>query len=328
VEEPVGRVRTQALGLSELGFGSAPAGNLYRTVTEEEVTSAVDAAWRAGIRYFDTAPHYGLGLSERRLGAALRSRPRDGYVVSTKVGRLLVPSPETADRLDSDGFTVPATHRRVWDFSRDGIHRSLDASLTRLGLDRVDIVYLHDPDEHWPQAVAEGVPALVELRDQGVVGAIGVGMNQTPMLTRFVRETDVDVVLCAGRYTLLDQAAAADLLPAAQARGVGVVIGGVYNSGLLSRDRPPVDATFDYRQAPPELVDRVTRIAAVCRTYGVTLPEAALAFVRTHPAVVSTLVGLRSAAEVAETIDRAGARVPDGLWPALQAAGLIDRMPA
>jgi D-threo-aldose 1-dehydrogenase len=311
--------------LSELGFGAASGGNLYRATTDREFAAAVDAAWDAGIRYFDTAPHYGLGLSERRLGEVLRSRPRDEYIVSTKVGRVLVPSPETADRRDPEGFDVAATHRRAWDFTRDGIYRSLEASLERTGLDRIDIVYLHDPDDHWEPAVGDALPALIELRDQGVVGAVGAGMNQSRMLSRFVQETDVDVVLCAGRYTLLEQGAALDLLPAADRRGVAVVIAGVYNSGLLARDRPAGDATYNYQPAPPVLMERANRIAEVCEAYGVTLPEAALAYVRRHPAVTSTVVGLGSDFEVRETIRRAGTRVPDALWPALRSAGLIER---
>ncbi|RAO31557.1 D-threo-aldose 1-dehydrogenase [Micromonospora saelicesensis] len=319
--------RRPQLRLTELGFGAAQGGNLYRTTTDEEFASAVDAAWEAGVRYFDTAPHYGLGLSERRLGAALRQRPRDEYVVSTKVGRLLVPSPEDAHLRDSDGFDVPATHRRVWDFSRDGVLRSIEASLDRTGLDRIDVVYLHDPDDHWEQAAHEAVPALIDLRDQGVVGAVGAGMNQSAMLARFVRETDVDVMMCAGRYTLLEQGAAADLLPAAENRGVGVVIAGVYNSGLLSRDRPPADAVYNYQQAPAALIERARRIATVCETYGVTLPQAALAFVRRHPAVVSTVVGVRNEAQAVETVRRSGIVAPEELWDDLAAAGLLAAPP-
>ncbi|WP_422755891.1 aldo/keto reductase [Micromonospora sp. WMMD708] len=318
-----GLPRRPSVRLTALGFGAAQAGNLYRATTDEEFAAAVDTAWAGGLRYFDTAPHYGLGLSERRIGAALRTRPRDEYVVSTKVGRLLVPSPQDAHRRDPEGFDVPADHRRVWDFSRDGVLRSLESSLERTGLDRVDVVYLHDPDDHFEQTAAEAVPALVELRDQGVVGAIGAGMNQSHLLTRFVEETDVDVVMCAGRFTLLEQGALADLLPAAERRGVGVVAAGVYNSGLLSQDRPPADATYNYQQAPPELIDRAHRIADVCQAYGVTLPQAALAFVRSHPAVVSTVVGLRNRAQVTQTLTRADADVPAALWPALRAAGLL-----
>ncbi|BCJ56936.1 aldo/keto reductase [Micromonospora endophytica] len=315
--------RRPTVRLTELGFGASQGGNLHRVTTDDEFTAAVDTAWQGGVRYFDTAPHYGLGLSERRLGAALRHRPREEYVVSTKVGRLLVPSPEDAHRRDAEGFDVPATHRRVWDFSRDGVLRSVEASLDRTGLDRLDIAYLHDPDHHWEQAVSQAVPALIELRDQGVVGAIGAGMNQSAMLARFVQETDIDVVMCAGRYTLLEQGAADDLLPAAEGRGVGVVIAGVYNSGLLSRDRPPADASYNYQQAPPELIERARRIAEVCETYGVTLPQAALAYVRRHPAVISTVVGVRNGTQMAEALRRSAAAVPDELWAALASAGLL-----
>ncbi|MBM0230786.1 aldo/keto reductase [Micromonospora sp. STR1_7] len=313
--------------LSALGFGASQGGNLYRVTSDEDFAAAVDAAWDGGIRYFDTAPHYGLGLSERRLGAALRSRPRDEYVVSTKVGRLLVPSPDTAHLRDPEGFEVPADHRRVWDFSRDGVRRSLEASLRRTGLDRIDIVYLHDPDEHWEQAAHEAVPALVDLREQGVIGAIGAGMNQSAMLARFVAETDVDVVMCANRFTLLEQGALVDLLPAARARRVGVVVAGVYNSGLLARDTPPSDAVYDYQQAPAEVIEQARRIARVCQRYGVTLPQAALAFVRRHPAVVSTVVGMRDEAQVTETLRRSDVDVPDQLWTALYDEGLLDVQP-
>ncbi|MBM0274944.1 aldo/keto reductase [Micromonospora tarensis] len=313
--------------LGPLGFGASQGGNLHRATSDAAFVAAVDTAWAGGIRYFDTAPHYGLGLSERRLGAALRSRPRAEYVVSTKVGRLLVPSPQTAYLRDPEGFDVPADHRRVWDFSRDGVRRSLEASLRRTGLDRIDVVYLHDPDEHWEQAVREAVPALVQLREQGVIGAVGAGMNQSAMLARFVAETDVDVVMCAGRYTLLEQGALTDLLPIAQARNVGVVIAGVYNSGLLARDTPPSDATYNYQQAPTEVIDQARRIARVCQTYGVTLPQAALAFVRRHPAVVSTVVGMRDEAQVLETLGRSDVDVPDQLWAALYDEGLLDVQP-
>jgi D-threo-aldose 1-dehydrogenase len=316
-------VRATGIRLTALGLGAAPAGNLYRAITDEEAHATFEAAWDTGIRYFDTAPHYGLGLSERRLGAFVRTRPRDEVVLSTKVGRLLVPTPETAHRTDPDVFEVPATARRVWDFSRDGVLRSLEASLERTGLDRVDVVYLHDPDDHWEQAAHEALPALVELRDQGVVGAVGAGMNQSAMLARFVRETDVDVVMCAGRFTLLDQPALADLLPAAAGRGVAVVAAAAYNSGILAHDTPPADATYDYAPAAGELLDRARRIAAVCAEHGVTLPQAALAYVRTHPAVVSTVVGLATPEQARQAGERAAARVPAELWRALADAGLL-----
>ena len=316
-------VRDSGIRLTTLGLGAAPAGNLYKAMTDEDAHATFEAAWAAGIRYFDIAPHYGLGLSERRLGAFLRTRPRDELVVSTKVGRLLVPSPETAHRTDPDLFEVPAATRRVWDFSRDGVLRSLEASLERTGLDRIDVVYLHDPDEHWEQAAREAVPALVELRDQGVIGAVGAGMNQSAMLTRFVRETDVDVVMCAGRFTLLEQPALADLLPAAVERGVAVVAAAVYNSGILAYDDPPSGATYNYAPAAAELLDRARRIATVCAEHGVTLPQAAFAYVRTHPAVASTVVGLGTAEHARQAGDRAAARVPAELWRALADVGLL-----
>jgi D-threo-aldose 1-dehydrogenase len=272
------------------------------------------------MRYFDTAPHYGIGLSEHRLGAALRARPRSAYTISTKVGRRLEPSDAGGDDL-ANGFAVPATHRRVWDFSADGVRRSLEESLTRLGLDRVDAVYLHDPDDHAEQAFREGYPALEKLRSEGVVGAIGAGMNQAEMLTRFVRDTDVDMVLCAGRYTLLDQRALADLLPAAQERGTSVVVGGAFNSGLLADPRP--GATYNYTQAPPELLDRALRLKALADRHGTTLRAAALAFCAAHPAVVSVLVGARSAAEVRDCAEQFAAPVPGGFWQELRDTGLL-----
>ena len=258
-------LRTRALRtgtpLTELGFGAAQLGNLFRETTDAASNAAVEAALGDGLRYFDTAPHYGLGLSERRLGAALASTPRDAVVLSSKVGRLLVDSPETADRLDDDGFVVPASTRRVWDFSRDGILRSVESSLARLGTDRLDIAYLHDPDDHWEAASTTGIAALTELRDQGVVRNIGAGMNQAAMLAEFVRRCDVDVVMVAGRFTLLDSSALDELLPLAAERGVGVVAAAVYNSGLLSSETVDPSAHFDYGTAPRSVVDRAARIA-------------------------------------------------------------------
>ena len=307
--------------MTELAFGAACIGNLFTPVTEADARAAVDAAWSAGVRYFDTAPHYGLGLSEQRLGAALRDRPRDSYTLSTKVGRLLEPQPDAVGDDLANGFAVPATRRRVWDFSADGVRRSIESSLERLGLDRIDIAYLHDPDDHGPQALAEAYPAAERLRAEGVLGAIGVGMNRTALLTRFVRETDVDVVLLAGRYTLLDQGGLTELLPEAERRGVSVVVGGAFNSGLLADPRP--GATFDYAAAPDELLQRALRIKAVCERHGVPLRAAALRFPLGHPAVASVLVGLRSAEEARDAAAMIGHPVPDALWAALRAEGLL-----
>ncbi|MER6082612.1 aldo/keto reductase [Streptomyces sp. NPDC001833] len=307
--------------VTDLAFGAAALGNLFAPVGDEEAAAVVDAAWSVGIRYFDTAPHYGLGLSERRLGEALARRPRGDFVVSTKVGRLLEPLSELRGDDLAQGFAVPATHRRIWDFSADGVLRSIEASLERLGLDTVDIVYLHDPDDHLDQALSKAYPALEKLRAEGVVGAIGAGMNQARALTRFVRDTDVDAVLLAGRYTLLDQTALPDLLPAAAERGVSVVIGGVFNSGLLADPRP--GATYDYTSAPAELVERALELKAAAESHGVPLRAAALQFPFGHPAVGSALVGARSAAEIRDAAAMLDHPVSRTLWRELLTDGLL-----
>jgi D-threo-aldose 1-dehydrogenase len=311
------------MALTALAFGGAPIGNLYHQVGDDEACRAVEAAWTAGIRYFDTAPHYGLGLSERRLGAALRERPREEFVISTKVGRLLVPDEAGRARRDTEGFDVPAAYRRQWDFSRDGVLRSVEESLGRLRLDRVDVVFLHDPDEHWRQAVDEGYPALAELRDQGVVSAIGAGMNQTRMLAEFVRHTDMDLLLQAGRYTLADQSALDELLPLCADRGVGVIAAGALGAGLLARPRPGPFAKYNYVDAAPEVIARATRIADVCERHGTTLPAVALRFPLAHPAVISVAVGCRDAAEVRGNVATLDTRVPAELWEALRVQGLL-----
>ena len=313
------RLGRSPVHVTELSFGSAAIGNLFTAVTDEEARAAVDAAWDGGIRTFDTAPHYGLGLSERRLGDALRHRPRDSYVLSTKVGRLLEPADiaETGQARDTEGFDVPATQVRRFDFSADGVRRSLEASLGRLGLDRVDIALIHDPDNHGEQALREAYPALEQLRAEGVVRAIGLGMNQAEMLTRFVTGTDIDVVLMAGRYTLLDRSAADTLLPAAQRRGVSVIAGGVFNSGLLAK--PEAGATYDYQAAPDSLIDRARRLEQECARFGVPLRAAAARFPLTHPAVASVLIGARNAAEISDAIRLRTLDFPPALWPALAA---------
>jgi D-threo-aldose 1-dehydrogenase len=308
--------------LGELSLGCAQLGNLYREVSDEGARETVDAAWELGVRYFDTAPHYGLGLSERRLGAALAARPRDAYVVSTKVGRALDPV-DVVSGLDDDGFIVPATHRRRFDFSRDGIRRSLAESLERLGLDRVDILYLHDPDNHWEAVLENGFPALAELRAEGVVGAIGAGMNQSAMLADLVRHTDVDLLMLAGRYTLLEQDSLDDLLPLCAERGVGIVAAGIFNSGLLARPYPAPDGRYDYGGAPPEIVRRARAIAAVCERHGTTLPAAAIAFPLAHPAVRSVCVGARSAEQIEQNASLHHESIAPELWLELKAEGLL-----
>ncbi len=309
-------------GAHRVGLGAAPIGNLFHPVSDEDAAATVDAAWDAGWRYFDTAPHYGLGLSERRLGAALRGRPRSEYVLSTKAGRLLVDSGVAAAD-DANGFAVTSTLRRQWDFSADGIKRSLSDSLERLGTDRIDVVYLHDPDDHYEEALRTGFPALAALRDEGVVGAIGAGMNQSAMLTSFVRETDLDVVMLAGRYTVLDHGALDDLLPACVERGVDVVAVGVFNSGLLSSDRPLPGATFDYAPAGAARVSAANRIADICESHGVPLPAVALQFPLAHPAVAGIAVGCHEPAQVHRNATLEAFPIPPAVWTDLRTAGLL-----
>ena len=319
---PRREIRRAGVHLTTLGFGAAPIAGLYRAVDQTTARATIDAAWEGGIRYFDTAPHYGLGLSEGRLGEAIRDRSREEVVVSSKVGRLLVPRTPPLPR-DDDLFDVPGDLTRRRDYSRDGVLRSLEATLQRTGLDRVDILYVHDPDEHWQEAVEQAVPALVELREAGVLGAIGVGMNQSAMLARFIRETDVDVVMLAGRYTLLDQRAADDLLPTALERGRSVVAAAVFNSGLLAREDVPDTATYDYEQASPDVRARARLVASVCREHGTTLPAAAIQFPLRHPAVASVVVGMRNPEEVHHNLVSYTQQVPDDLWTDLEHRGLL-----
>jgi D-threo-aldose 1-dehydrogenase len=306
--------------VSALSLGTAPLGNLFAPVAETDAEATVRAALAAGLSYLDTAPHYGVGLAERRLGRVLAGLPREEFTVSTKVGRLLRPL-APGETADPEGFAGAPPGKRVWDLSRDGVRRSLEESLVRLGLDRVDIILLHDPDDHEREAYDQAFPALAELRDHGAVGAIGAGMNQAEMLTRFVRDLELDLVLVAGRYSLLDQRALAELLPTCAARGTAVVVGGVFNSGLLADPRP--GATFDYAPAPPELVERAVRLGEVCARHGVSLRAAALAFPFGHPAVTSVLVGARSPGEVEDAAASFGRPVPSDLWAELAATGLL-----
>jgi D-threo-aldose 1-dehydrogenase len=308
---------SSGVAVTRFALGTGPLGGLYAPVGAEQARATCDAAWELGVRYLDTAPHYGAGLAERRVGEALRDRPRDEYVLSTKVGRLL-----RADAGEGDAaFAEDSGLRRVWDFSRDGVRRSLEESLERLGLDRVDVLLVHDPDEHLDAAIGEAFSALVELREQGVIRAIGAGMNAAAPLERIVREADVDCVLVAGRLTLLDQSAVAGLLPSCRERGVAVIAGGVFSSGILADPGP--DARHDYGPAAPEVRRRVDEIAALCTRHGVPLHVAALALPRLHEEVAVVLVGARSPEEVRANLEAFGADVPADLWRDLVAAGLL-----
>ena len=309
---------------TEVGFGGAAIGNLAVATTERDAADALSAAWAGGVRYVDTAPHYGLGLSEHRIGSWLANRGpgRSRPLLSTKVGRLLEPVADAPTGRDAEGFAVRATHRRVRDYSADGVRRSLEASLVRLGVDRIDIALVHDPDDFWEEASTQALPALVRMREEGIVGAVGVGMNQADMLIRFVRETDVDLVMPAGRCTLLDPSGLKDLLPEALRRGVGVLAAGVFNSGLLACDEPQAHAHFDYRPAPPHLMQRARRLAALCREHGSTLPAAAMHYVLRHPAVVSAVLGMRSPSEARRNLALYADPPPPSLWGALCAEGV------
>ena len=317
--------------VAQLGLGTAPLGNLYTGLSDEAARRTLERAWEHGIRMFDTAPHYGLGLAERRLGRLLAGVDRDQAVISTKVGLLLDPLTEPAGS-DTEGFAVPMTHRRVFDYSPAGVRRSLEASLERMGLERVDIALVQDPGGHLEQAIRETLPALVELRAAGVLSAVGLGMNHTEPLVRAVRDSDqVDVVLLAGRWTLLDQSGA-ELLAVCQNRGVDVIAGGIYNSGILAEAADSDDSTYDYAPATAELRARVQEIRRVCGGHGVTVQQAALAFVRDTPAISQVLVGVRSA----EQVDVSYAAYADPaldperlepLWDELQYAGLLAVRP-
>ncbi|WP_457973396.1 aldo/keto reductase [Arthrobacter sp. D1-17] len=319
------RTTRGGLRLTEVGLGTSQLGNLYTETSDEDAAEVISTAWRGGVRYFDTAPHYGLGLSERRLGSLLQPYPRDEYVLSTKVGRLLTPHVGGAGKQDTEGFAVPATHVRQWDLSRDGIRRSIEESLIRLGLDRIDIAYLHDPDGREEEAIRTALPALIELRDEGILRAVGAGMNHAPPLTRFVKETDIDIVMVAGKLTLLDKSAADELVPAAMEHGVSIVAAGVYNSGILATRRPKADARFDYVQADQELISLACEMADVCEANGVELPAAALQFPLGQPAVASVVVGARNGAQVSSALDRYKTEIPERLWRMLAGKDLARR---
>ena len=298
--------------ISTMGIGAATFGGLFTSMSDSDAVDVVNSAFAHGINYFDTAPHYGKGTSERRLGALLNAYPQNSYILSSKIGRLLVPTTQGADPdfLDAD----PSVERK-FDFSAQGVERSLKDSLERLGLDSIDIVFVHDPDSHADVAIKEAYPALAKMRDQGIVKAIGIGMNQSAIPTRFVKETDIDIVLLAGRYTLLDQSGAQDLLPAALAKGVSVLAAGVYNSGILAN--PVKGATYDYAPASDEIVARAKMISDFLKEQGVSLSRAALQYPLRHPAVKALLVGSRSSAEVDANVAAFNDVVPDSVWDAL-----------
>ncbi|WP_105565721.1 aldo/keto reductase [Microbacterium halophytorum] len=313
------------LSLPELGYGASSLGNMHRVLPEEQAWGVLEAAWDAGIRYYDTAPHYGLGLSERRLGAFLQTKPRDEYVLSTKAGRLLVPNPGGENELDLDNaFHVPAVTRRQWDFSADGVRRSIDESLERMGLDRIDLVYLHDPErsDDLERNLASGTQALGDLKTEGVIAASGLGSMDPTALALGASSGALDALMVAGRLTLLEQPALADVVPACERTGTSIVTASVFNSGLLSSDDPADNPRYEYGAAPAELIDRASRIAAVCRAHGVPLPAAALQYTPRLPQVRSVVSGSSRAAQIRQNADWMGLPIPTALWADLEAHGL------
>ena len=313
-----------------LGFGTAPIGNLYAEIGEDEARDALERALGLGVRYFDTAPFYGHGLAERRLGRAIAGSRRDGFAVSTKVGRRI--EPDSAQRAQvNDGFAVQGS-RAVFDYSRDGVRRSFAASLERLGLDRVDILFLHDVgrlthgDNHpqmLRQALDEALPAMAALRDEGAARAIGIGVNEVEVCMELMPRFDLDCIMLAGRYTLFEQSSALLLLDEAQRRGVKVIVAGPYNSGLLGDPHGP-GSTYDYLPADRDTLERARSIYAICAEEGVDVGAAALQFPLAHPAVCAVVAGIRNVMEVESALARSSQRLPTRIWPRLRGAGIID----
>ena len=318
-----------SIQVTELSFGGAPLGAVGDRLTDADVQAIVQRAWQGGLRYFDTAPLYGHGLSEKRLGAVLRELPRDEFVLSTKVGRLLVPEAQ-GERFPGMRDAEPLAIR--YDYSRDAVRRSLASSLERLGLDRVDILLCHDIDV-WTHGDAQpgifdaarngALPALRELREEGVVRAIGLGVNEWQVCSRVLDEMDVDCFLLAGRFTLLEQEPLAEFLPQCVQRQVSVIIGGPYNSGILATDDPR-RATYDYKPAPEHLLRKAAAIRRLCQDHGVDPRAAALQYPLRHPAVAAVIPGVWAVREVEENLALFATDIPDALWSDLAAAGLAE----
>ena len=324
----------RSLEFTELGMGTAPLGNMYRAIDEAQAQDALTAAWDAGVRFFDTAPLYGYGLAETRLGHFLRGRPRDDYTLATKVGRYMEPVAPGHRSGVGKWHDVPC-RREIFDYTRSGIYRSFDQSMARLGVDRVDIIHCHDLDifnQGSPEVLearrgdflASGINAMVALREEGVVKAIGAGVNEIAAAQYLVERCDLDLVLLAGRYTLLEQEALNEFLPLCEARGVGIVLGGPYNSGILATG-PREGAYYNYEPAKPDILERVRRIEAVCERHGTRLIEAALRFPLHHPSVVATVPGGQSGEESRENGRIIAKDIPGALWAELKAEGLLRR---
>jgi D-threo-aldose 1-dehydrogenase len=317
------RLFERLAGPLRLGLGGAPLGNLYAPLDDESAERTIEEAWQQGLRYFDTAPLYGHGLSELRLGRVLGKKPRDSFVLSTKVGRLLRPDPAAPPA--RDGYVQGLPFAPHFDYSFDGALRSIEESLERLGLARIDIAFIHDIDRHthgerqperFREAMAGAYRALDRLRAEGVLGAIGIGVNESGVCRDALAAGDFDCMMLAGRYTLLDVSAARELVPMCVARKVRLILAGVFNSGILASGATP-NAHFDYRPAPPAVRERVERLAGICASFGVALPAAALQFALACPCAAAVVVGARSPGEVAQSVAHSQARIPPALWNAL-----------
>ena len=314
------RIGATDIEVTPMGFGGAPLGGLFTSVGAENAVNTVRRGYELGIRFFDTAPLYGRGKSERFYGKALSEFDRDSFILSSKVGRVL--DPNDSPSAEDDIYVELPPYDVVFDFSRDGVLRSIEDSLERLGLERLDIVLIHDPDDHWEQAITQAYPTLAELRSQGVVGAIGAGMNQWEMPARFAREGDFDCFLLAGRYTLLDHSGLEELFPLCEEKSVSIILGGPYNSGVLASDLGP-DTTYFYERTPPEVLETARRIKSVCDRHDVPLKAAALQFGLAHPAVAATIPGPRTPDEVSENVAMASFDIPSDLWAELKSESLI-----
>lgn len=315
-----------ALTTTALGLGSAPLGGLFNPVSDETAHGVVQHAYDLGLRFFDTAPLYGYGSAESRMGPVLKQQPRDEFVLATKVGRLIRPEAGVGDTLDKEGagqFLEAPKLVPIFDFSYDAVMRSFEESLVRMGVDRIDVLHIHDPDAHYRQALDGAYKALDKLRSEGLIKALGSGMNQAEMLAKFARAADFDCFLVAGRYTLLDQAALPELLPICVEKNIAIIIGGVYNSGILANLDNMERATFNYQPAEQRWIEKARQIKAVCDRHNVPLQAAALQFPLAHPAIAVVLTGARTREELDQNVAFMQHPIPADLWAELKATGLL-----
>ncbi|MCC7369276.1 MAG: aldo/keto reductase [Chloroflexi bacterium] len=315
-----------SLTTTRLGLGSAPLGGLFNPVSDATAHGVIQHAYELGLRFYDTAPLYGYGSAESRMGHVLKQQPRNEFTLATKVGRLLRPQPAATDTVDESGagqFLESPPLVPIFDFSYDAVMRSFEESLVRMGVDRIDVLHIHDPDDFYQQALDGAYRALDKLRSEGVIGALGSGMNQAEMLAQFARAADFDCFLVAGRYTLLDQAALPELLPICEQKRIAIIIGGVYNSGILANLDNMERATFNYQPAEQRWIEKARKIDDVCKRYGVPLQAAALQFPLAHPAVAVVLTGARTTEELDQNVAFMQHPIPAGLWAELKSAGLL-----